>query len=72
MTTDPIPYAAFRTGLTFHDVYHLIYSRKWKRRRGVLGKWREIKKRMYAEYLTQVESQTANESYVPSTAPIPE
>lgn len=53
MVRGPVPYEAFRTGLTFNDVYHMIYSRRWKRRRGVLGKWREIKQKMYAEYLFQ-------------------
>ena len=47
----PLSYSQFRTGLTFGEVYHMIYGRKWKRRRGVLGKWREIKLAMYCEYL---------------------
>lgn len=46
-----IPYRDFRTGLTFADVYRIIYSRRWKRRHGVLGAWREIKLAMYREYL---------------------
>lgn len=45
-----LDYAQFRTGLTFSDVYYMIYSRQYKRRRGVLGKWREIKLKMYSEY----------------------
>lgn len=30
----------------------MIWNRKWKRRHGVLGKWRELKLAMYYEYLT--------------------
>lgn len=48
---EPVTYEAFRTGLTFRAVYHLIYNRRWKRRRGVLGFWRQLKREMYAEYL---------------------
>lgn len=47
----PVTYEAFRTGLTFSDVYRMLWERRWKRRRTVLGKWREIKQDMYAEYL---------------------
>lgn len=47
----PVTYEAFRTGLTFGDVYRMLWGRRWKRRRTVLGKWREIKVQMYAEYL---------------------
>lgn len=48
---DPeLSYDDFRTGLTYREVYHLIWDRRWKRRRGVLGAWREIKLGMYAEY----------------------
>lgn len=53
-TAAPISYSDFRTGLTYFEVYHFIYSRKWKRRHGVLGKWREIKQAMYARYLNEL------------------
>jgi hypothetical protein len=46
-----LPYAEFRTGLTFREVYHMIWNRPWKRRHGVLGKWREIKQAMYQQYV---------------------
>ncbi|MGH8011558.1 MAG: hypothetical protein ACREQ4_03525 [Candidatus Binataceae bacterium] len=49
-----IPYAEFRTGLTYYEVYHMIWGRKHKRRHGVLGKWREVKLAMYAQYLQSV------------------
>jgi len=46
-----ISYRDFRTGLTYAEVYHMIFGRKWKRRHGVLGKWCEIKLAMYEQYL---------------------
>jgi hypothetical protein len=46
-----LSYEHFRTGLTYGEVYHMIWGRKWKRRNGVLGKWREIKLAMYVQYL---------------------
>jgi phage FluMu gp28-like protein len=50
----PIAYDDFRTGLTYREVYHMIYGRKWKRRNGVLGFWRELKRAMYREYLHDI------------------
>ena len=48
---DPeLTYDEFRTGLTYRQVYHLIWDRRWKRRRGVLGAWRQIKLEMWDEY----------------------
>ena len=32
----------------------MIWGRRWKRRNGVLGKWREIKLAMYREYLNDL------------------
>ncbi len=46
----PIDYKDFRTGLTYGDVYRMIWMRRWKRRHGVLGAWHEIKLAMYKEY----------------------
>lgn len=46
-----ISYDDFRTGLTYADVYAIIYERKHKRRNGVLGKWHEIKQTMWADHL---------------------
>lgn len=55
-----LSYEEFRTGLTFYDVRWLLHSwsddkKDWRHvtRHTVLGKWREIKKRMYAEYVKQ-------------------
>ena len=50
-SSPPLEYSEFRTGLTFSQVYHMIYRRRWKRRRGVLGFWCEIKRKMFREYL---------------------
>lgn len=50
----PLSYQQFRTGLTYREVYHMIYGRKWKRRHGVLGKWRELKLAMYRQYIESV------------------
>lgn len=47
----PLAYNEFRTGLTFAEVYYMIYNRPHKRRHGVLGKWREIKLAGYEKYL---------------------
>lgn len=44
-------YAEFRTGLTYRDVYGMLWDRKYKRRRTVLGKWRQIKLEMWDEFL---------------------
>lgn len=46
----PLDYCDFRTYLTFSDVYHIMYHRKWKRRHSVLGYWRELKQKMYRDY----------------------
>jgi len=64
----PLPYEEFRTGYTFADVYYMIYSRKYKRRRGVLGFWRQLKLQMYEEYLASFQSGV---HYTPSEDPIP-
>jgi hypothetical protein len=63
-----LPYEKFRTGLTYADVYMMIYDRKWKRRRGVLGFWHELKKKMYTEYLHNFYGDC---DYAPSEEPIP-
>lgn len=67
----PLTYAEFRTGYTFRDVYHMIYSRRFKRRRGVLGYWHELKKRMYAEYLREYHDPRNRRKFVASEEPIP-
>lgn len=61
-----LSYQDFRTGYTFRDVYHFISNRKWKRRRGVLGYWRELKLKMYAEYVrTYAGEYVVGDSEVP-------
>lgn len=54
-------YDAFRTGLTFVEIWEMlkIEQREGKRRHitrhTILGKWHEIKKRMYKEAIEQYE-----------------
>lgn len=55
-----LEYGEFRTGLCYADVYYMIYSRPHKRRHGVLGKWREIKLKMYDWYLQYYATAMAN------------
>lgn len=61
----PIPYDAFRTGLTFATVRAMLWSPgpdpstwRYKRRHTVLGMWRQIKREMYDEYLRQLEARS--------------
>jgi hypothetical protein len=49
---EPVSYADFRTGFNFGQVYHMIFQRKWKRRKGVLGYWNELKKKLYRQYVS--------------------
>lgn len=44
-------YKAFRTGLSYREVYHMLWDRRFKWRHTVLGKWREIKLAMWREYI---------------------
>ena len=46
-------YDAFRTGLTYRDVYYMLWTRKYKRRHTVLGFWYQIKQEMWREYLNR-------------------
>ncbi len=58
-------YDTFRTGLTFNDIRQILkfeQRRKYEKgeymfitRHTVLGRWREIKLRMYNEYLQYYE-----------------
>lgn len=67
----PLSYDKFRTGYTYAEVYNMIWNRQWKRRRGVLGFWRELKLQMYAQYLHEFEQSDGLE-YIPSDEPIPD
>jgi len=40
-------YDRFRTGLTYYDVYQMAQDRKYRRRRGVLGLWNQLKREMF-------------------------
>lgn len=55
-----LTYAELRTGLTYADVYALLWSasddrRTWryKRRNTILGKWHEIKQELWAQHLDE-------------------
>jgi hypothetical protein len=61
----PIPFSEFRTGLTYRDVYQMLWSpsddrRAWRyRRRGtVLGLWHQLKQEMYARYIGEVAARS--------------
>lgn len=69
-------YRRFRTGWTYREVFAQFWSgdedpTTWvnKRRRTVLGRWREIKQRLWAEHLEacerQVEAEKRPEDEVP-------
>ncbi len=49
-------YAEFRTGLMFRDVYHMLATRKYRRRHGVLGYWRQLKLEMWEEYQRRLDT----------------
>ena len=51
----PLSYYEFRTGLTYRDVYMMLWDRKYKRRRTVLGFWHQLKEQMYNQYLDMCE-----------------
>jgi hypothetical protein len=58
----PVPYDEFPTGLTYPEVLAMFWmddsdSSKWKykRRNTILGKWHQIKKEMYEEYLNRLD-----------------
>jgi hypothetical protein len=66
-----VTYAEFRTGLTYRDVYHMLWSgsddpRDWryKRRHTVLGFWRQLKLQLWQQYLDAVDA----ESYAAAAA----
>ena len=64
-----LSYDQFRTGLTFADVRAMLWSysdnpKDWPKgvsRHTVLGKWRQIKQDMYAEYLYYLEIEQEEE-----------
>ena len=49
----------------------MIYGRRWKRRRGVLGFWRELKQKLYGEYLREFHDPRNRRRYVPDNDPVP-
>lgn len=60
----PIAYDDFRTGLTFREVRQMLWVHsddprdwKYKRRRTVLGMWRQLKLQLYAQYLDAIDGE---------------
>ena len=52
-----LTYEDFKTGFTYRDIYYMIYDRQWKRRNGVLGYWRQIKKEMFEQHIIECEKE---------------
>ena len=52
-------YDKFRTGLTYRAVYRMLFGRKYRRRRTVLGYWHQLKKEMYARYQEEFQASQA-------------
>lgn len=46
-----VKYGDFRTGFSFRDVYHMVFDRKYKRRRGVLGAWHQLKRELWNDHV---------------------
>jgi len=53
-----LKYSAFRTGLTYKEVYDMFWSTsddpnewKYKRRSTVLGKWRQVKRELWDRHI---------------------
>lgn len=51
-----LEYGDMRTGLTFTEVRGMVkQTKRWGRRRGVLGLWRELKLQLWSVHLGQCE-----------------
>lgn len=60
----PLTYEQFRTGLTFREVRRMLWVHsddprdwKYKRRRTVLGFWRQLKLQLWAQYQDAIEGE---------------
>lgn len=72
---EPVDYDDFRTGLSFQQVRDILdgeADRKYRRgeymfitRATVLGRWNEIKRRMYESYLRAFEKEQARDDGLP-------
>jgi len=59
-----VTYAEFRTGLSYRDVYQMLWSgsddpRTWryKGRHTVLGLWHQLKQQLWQQYLDAVDGE---------------
>lgn len=59
-----ITYDEFHTGYTYKDIYYLIYTRKYKRRNGVLGYWHQLKLEMWKKHVEECERKNENEIFI--------
>jgi hypothetical protein len=64
VTKPVLEYSKFRTGLTYYDVYYLVWGRKHKRRNTVLGYWHELKQKMYTHYIN-LYTMYSDPNYIP-------
>lgn len=72
---DSAEYKAFRTGLTYRDVYQMPWSSsgdskdwRYKRRHTVLGLWRSIKLSLWAEKERREDEAVAHFAHVQEKA----
>jgi len=66
MLEEKIPYKDFRTGLTFRDVRRMLSDENYRNylegvyrfitRHTVLGRWHQIKEKMYKEYIEYINN----------------
>jgi hypothetical protein len=66
-----LTYEDFRTGETYRSIFELFWvadfdPSRWvnKRRRTILGRWREIKQKMWEEHLLLCEMQAAHDEHL--------
>lgn len=56
-----LQYGKFRTGFTYHEVYHMMWSHPQKRRNTILGSWHALKKQLWERHIeTDCERLPAN------------
>lgn len=46
-----VTYKAFRTGLTYRDVYHQMWDHSQKRRNTILGSWHQLKLELWGQHI---------------------
>jgi hypothetical protein len=46
-----VRYGRFRTGFTYHEVYHMMWQHPQKRRNTILGSWHQLKKELWSRHV---------------------